>query len=170
MASEEREKRSRLVASLAKTTRTWHSVLEQVRADFKQSSDINEFLRKDKDRPVTVIYKRMVAAYTECMLANGVATRKELEQLWGGLFHDEEVRETVEELLEAEQSYAELSAEADRELQKYEDQVAVANPLSVGDTVPALSLVEAETGEAVPVDKYLKRSKLSLFILVRHFG
>ena len=166
----ESEGKPQLLASLAKLTSAVESATVQARTKFRQAVDIEDFLRLGNKKGISMVYGGTMPFYAECFIANGVATRKELERLWGGLFHDEEVRETVEELLEVEEAFEELMADFDRELQKLEDQHAVANPLSVGDTLPALSLVEAETGEAVPVDKYLKRSKLSLFILVRHFG
>ena len=96
-------------------------------------------------------------------------TKKELEEKWSQYFQDSEVRECVEELLAAEDSYKLLIGEIDDEMQRYEDQTAVP-PESVGDSIPAdLTLLEAISGDVIPVQSYCMKAKFTLFILRKHF-
>ena len=99
-----------------------------------------------------------------------MTTRNELEKIWSGLYRDEEVRESVEDLLQAELSFEDLVVKTEKELQKVEDQNAVANPTSLGDRLPDLNLIGSKFGEPILLDQVLKTSKLSLFILIRHSG
>ena len=87
-----------------------------------------------------------VFSYVQCLKAAGAKTRVELEEMWKGCYHDEEVRECVEEFLSLEESIQELFDDIDVEVQKAEDQLAIQNVTKVGDQLPAdLSLTECRS-------------------------
>ena len=114
---------------------------------------------------------RPMPAYAECMLGLGVKSRTGLEQLWMGLYRDSEVRECVDELLSAEESYEEFIAEVEEKLQKEEGKCAVASAVTVGHQLPRdLSFIEAKSGEVTSLQSHGKQLKFTLLVLIRHFG
>ena len=108
--------------------------------------------------------------YVQCMKAVDVKTRAELEEMWKGCYHDEEVRKSVEELLSLEESLQELYDDIDVELQKAEDQLAVQNVTKVGDQLPVnLALTNCRSGEVVTVESIWKQSKYILFVPLKFY-
>ena len=82
---------------------------------------LNEFL--NFDCKVGIANVAPFLSYVQCLKAAGVKTRAELEHMWKGWYHDEKVRECVEELLSLEESIQELFDDIDVVLQKAEDQL-----------------------------------------------
>ena len=159
-----------LVSAVNKLAKDLHQVVEEGRKSFKYCADINDFVQsRGPDQPHGLYAIYPVSLYVECFRSAGVATRKELEERWSRHFHDTQVRESVEELLAAEDAYNTLMEEIEKEMQRYEDQTSV--PLvSVGDSIPAdLNLMEASSGEMVPLQTYCSKAEYTLFILRKHF-
>ena len=97
-------------------------------------------------------------------------TRAELEELWKGCFHDQEVRACVEEILSFEESLQELYDEIDMEVAKAEDQLAVNNVTKVGEHLPAdLSLTECKSEEVVYLKSLWKKSEFTLFVPLKFY-
>ena len=123
---------------------------------------LNEFL--NFDCKVGIANVAPFLSYVQCLKAAGVKTRAELEHMWKGWYHDEEVKECVEELLSLEESIQELFDDIDVVLQKAEDQLAIQNVTKVGDQLPAdLSLIDCRSGEVVQLEDVWKQSKFTLF-------
>lgn len=110
-----------------------------------------------------------VNLYVECFKTAGVRSRKALEDSWSRFFTDTEVRESVEDLISAEESYVDLISELDKAMQKNEETTAL--PVAeVGDQVAMdTPLVETLSGDEIQLGSYLEKSKFSLFILRKHY-
>ena len=129
---------------------------------------LNEFLNFDSK--VGIANVEPFLSYVQCLKAAGVKTRAELEQMWKGWYHDKEVQECVEELLNLEESIQELFDDIDVEVQKAEDQLAVQNVTKVGEQLPAdLSLTNCRTGEVVNLEAVWKQSKFTLFDALKFY-
>ena len=155
-------------AVLLSALRKLNQELTKKVGDGRENFEVMKFDRLDEflnsDCKVSIVYVTPVFSYVQCMKAVGVKTRAELEEMWKGCYHDEEVRECVEELLSLEESLEELFGDIDVELQKAEDQLAIQNVTKVGDQLPAdLSLTECRSGEVVQLEDVWKQSKFTLF-------
>ena len=108
--------------------------------------------------------------YVDCLKAVGAKTQAELEEMWKGCYHDEEVRECVEELLSLEESLQELYDDIDVEIQKAEDQLAIQNITKVGDQLPAdLCLTNCCSGEVGNIENVWKQSKFTHFVFLKFY-
>ena len=123
---------------------------------------LNEFLTFDCE--VGIINVAPLLSYVQCLKAVGAKTRAELEEMWKRWYHEEEVRECVEELLSLETSIQELLDDIDVEVQKAEDRLAFPNVTKVGDQLPAdLSLTNCRSGEVINLENVWKQSKFTFF-------
>lgn len=167
MASNEKD---RLVSSVRKLAKDLQQVVEKGRELFKSSTDINEFvLSHGPDEPHGLYAIYPVSFYAECFPSADVLTRKELEEKWSRHFHDSDVRECVEELLASEDEYRSLMAEVEAEMQLYEDKTAVPT-VSVGEDLPSdVTLIEATSGQMVPLQTHYTKARYTLFVLRKHF-
>ena len=164
------DRKSAVVSAVSKLAKDLKQLVEDGRKNFKSSTSINEFvLSHGPEEPHGLYAIYPVNLYAECFRSAGVVSRKELEENWSRYFRDSEVRECVEELLSAEDSYRSLMAEIEYEMQCYEDQTAVPTA-SVGDSIPVdLALMEAMSGEMVSLQSYCTKAKYTLFVLRKHF-
>ena len=129
---------------------------------------LDEFL--NSDCKVGIVNVAPVFSYVQCLKTVGAKTRAELEEMWKQWYHDEEVRECVEELLSSEENLNELFDDIDVELQKAEDQIAIQNVTKVGEQLPAdLGLTNCRSGEMVQLEDVLKQSKLTLFDALKFY-
>ena len=145
-------------------------MVEDGRVNFQamRSNRLEEFLNVDCE--VGIISLRPMLNYLYCLKAVGVKTRAELEEMWKGCYHYEEVRECVEELLSLEESLQELYDDIDVEIQKAEDRLAFRNITKVGDQLPEdLALVKCRSREVVKLGKVLKQSKFTLFVPIKFY-
>ena len=159
-----------LISAVSKLAKDLHQVVEEGRKSFESCADINNFVRsRGPDQPYGLYAIYPVSLYVECFRSVGITTRKELEERWSQHFHDFQMRESVEELLSAEDAYNTLMEEIEGEMQRYEDRTAVP-VLSVGDCIPAdLRLMEATSGEMTPLQSCYSKAKYTLFVLRKHF-
>lgn len=161
--------KSLLLSSLGKLTEGINKVVEEGRRAYKEAG-LDGYLSFETPKGVRCLFQP-VSLYVDCMKAVNVGTRAELEHLWKGYYSDEAVQESVEELLGAEESYEEFVAEVDQDLQKSGDKLALPDVVTVGKQLPTeLSLTEAKSGDTVCLESYWKRSKSTLFVLIRHFA
>ena len=129
---------------------------------------LNEFLTFDCE--VGIINVAPLFSYVQCLKAVGAKTRAELEEMWKRWYHDEEVRECVEELLDLETSIQELFNDIDVEVQKVEDQLAIQNITKVGEQLPAdLALTNCSSGEMVNIENIWKQSKFTHFVFLKFY-
>ena len=129
---------------------------------------LNEFLTFDCE--VGIISVAPLFSYVQCLKAVGAKTRAELEEMWKRWYHDEEVRECVEELLDLETSIQELFNDIDVEVQKVEDQLAIQNITKVGEQLPAdLALTNCSSGEMVNIENIWKQSKFTHFVFLKFY-
>lgn len=165
MAEDEKQT---IVSAVRKLSMDLRHIVEEGKRSLNSCTNINEFVLScgpdDEPHGICTIYP--VSLYVECFRSAGVTTKKELEEKWSQYFQDSEV---LEELLAAEDSYRLLIGKIEDEMQRYEDQTAVP-PVSVGESIPAdLTLLEATSGEVVPLHSYYTKAKFTLFILRKHF-
>ena len=160
----------RLVSSLEPLIEKLESVVEQGKACFKASANVNDYIGLENKNGIRQVFSAM-PVYADTMEKLGVRKRSELEKLWGKHYRHAAVRESVEMLLEAEENFTEFISEVDKELILYEDQHHTFNPLTEGELLPkSLALVEASSGERFTLETYWKQSRFTLFVLLRHFG
>ena len=160
-----------ILPPLRKLNQELTKMVEDGKVNFQEmrSNRLEEFLNVDCE--VGIITLRPMLNYLYCLKAVGVKTRAELEEMWKGCYHDEEVRESVEEVLSLEESLQELFEDIDVELQKAEDQIAIQNVTKVGDWLPSdLSLSKCRSGEMVQLEKVLKQSKFTLFDALKFYS
>lgn len=164
--------KSLLLASLEKLVDGVSEVVEENRATYKDAQDVQEFIRFQNPNGVRRMFRAM-SMYAECMSSLGVATRRQLEDLWKAQFRDREVREKVDELLHKEESFDDLLAEIEEELKKDEATLAAPHVIEEGEEVPSdLSLVNARTGETEKLGNVCAKDigHHALIVLMRHFG
>lgn len=140
------------------------------RENYKFSPNINEFVRSHGSEDLHgLLTLYPIQLYVECFKTAGVSSREELEGNWSEFFTYPEVRETVEDLLSAEESYVELISELDKFLLEYEEKTSV-RVVDVGNKVQTdIPLMETVTGETMRLGRYLEKSNFTLFILRKHF-
>ena len=158
-----------LLPALKKLIRGLTVMVEDGRENFRtmRSERLEEYV--NADCKVGLLAIQPIDEYIDCLEETGVKTREELEELWKGCYHDEEVRECVEEILSLEESFQELYDEIDGEIQKAEDGLAV-QVTRVHDLLPAdLSLIECKSGKAVHLKSIWKKSKFTLFVPLKFY-
>ena len=167
-SSSDGDKKTLLVSAVRKLAAGLARKVEDVRKKYNPS-EMDWFLNSDsRSDGVMGIYP--VGLYLDCLESVGVKTRAQLEEVWKELYKAEEVRECVEELLSAEENFDNFVEEVDKDLQSYEDSLAVSQVSTVGCSVPKdISLVEAKSGNAVILGNLLKQSKFTVFVLRKHY-
>jgi hypothetical protein len=158
-----------LLSSLSTLSQKIASAVKQAKADFITVSDVYEFMStRNKTTGIQKLFV-IVSLYIECFQSVRVKTRTELEKLWAKYYDDQEVRGTVEELLDNEESVEKFAAEVDKELSNHESKSNP--PAKIGQALPkSLVLTDVETGEETPLENYWKESKFTWFVFLRHFG
>ena len=142
--------------------------VKEARENFQGASDVYEFLSTEN---VSAGIRKLfvMPLYIECFKSLGIQTRAQLEELWRKSYSDHRVRDTVEDLLENEDSICEFAKEVDKELALHEKKT---KPFAhVGQSVPKdLALTDADTGEEMQLETCLNGSKFTWFVFLRHFG
>lgn len=162
--------RSVLISSVSTLSEKIECVVSQVRENFKASTDLYDFIKLGNRNGISALFA-VSHAYSDCMKAMGVRTKAEMEQLWGKHYSDVLVRDTVEALLDGEESFTEFLAEVERELIPCEDESVTNDPAMVGQVLTKdLTLLDVSSGQHSTIDAYWKGTKFTLFVVVRHFG
>lgn len=165
--------KTHLLSAISGLSEKIASIVKQAREDFKAcledlkaAPDAYEFI---STRSMGGSILSIMLHYTECFSSVGVKTRAEFEKLWAKQYSDQEVREAVEELLENEDSLKQFAMEVDKEMDLHEKK---SNPMAkLGQALPKdMTLIDAETGQEMPLETYWKPSKFTWFVFLRHFG
>ena len=159
-----------LLPALQKLNKELTELVDNGRKNFEamRSDRLEEFL--NVDCKVGMISLRPMLLYVYCLQEAGVKTRSELEELWKRCYHDQEVRECVDEILSYEDHLQELYDDIDAEVVKVEDQLAFHNVTKVGELLPAdLSLTECKSQEVVQLESFWKQSKFTLFVPLKFY-
>ena len=159
-----------LLPALQKLNKELTELVDNGRKNFEamRSDRLEEFLNVDCKVGMDSLTPMLLYVY--CLQEVGVKTRAELEELWKGCYHDEEVRECVEEILSYEEHLQELYDDIDAEVVKVEDQLAFHNVTKVGEVLPAdLSLTECKSQEVVQLESFWKQSKFTLFVPLKFY-
>ena len=170
-----------LVASLRKLADAINKVVEETRSEFEATSGtsaMEELVvsagRVGEDGKTRKGVKNLwshVASYVECLEANGVETYSELERLWERRYGSQDVRDAVEDVLQAEERNDELCKDIEKEFVKIQSERRELELKNIGDSIPAeLKVTDARSKEVQKIQSYWEGSKFTLFVLLRHFG
>lgn len=158
-----------LIVSLRKLASDLHQVVAENRAALHSTDSIEHFVDLRGNRAGLTRLFRSVYLYKQCFSSLGVATKAELEEAWKKCYSDEDVRESVEELLIVEEDWVKFVDEVDSILQKHLR--TGTRPIAVGEKVNVdLSFSEAKSGNVVSLKDYLDQFPRTLLVIMRHFG
>ena len=162
----------KLVTSLLSTVETYKTGLEKSKADYKQNTDLDNFLVIHNDGYGIIGMLRHVAinVYAECMKSAGVETWAEIEQACNKYNQNPEVKDALSKLWKQEDSYNKFMIEIEEDLSELEANVDKVPPTKPGQLLPKNQLVEIPSGQPVTLESCCKGSKQTLFILLRLLG
>ena len=162
---------SLLVSSLSALTEKIQSTVEGAREAYSQA-ELFEFLAYSHDANWGVMKLFAVTpAYAECLKKLGLQSKAELEQLWEK--HDGEpgVKDAVQKLLLAENSFTEFVDEVEGKLIPFENRLTTKEPVQVGQHLPKdHPLIDVSSGKSLTLEACWKEAKYTLFVLLRLFG
>jgi hypothetical protein len=104
-----------------------NSLLEQAKQNVRES--LENFV-SDKVRCLG----QAIGGYFRCLNAFCVTRRADLESKWRACYHNKDVRATVENFLEVEESWNDFLRNVDEKLDS--EVVTAGQPVSVGSTAP----------------------------------
>ena len=163
------QERETLLYSLRKLSSAVKSVVDDARTEYNDGRDVEKFVDVPR-RGVRKLW-HYVANYAECLRVNGVAKYVELEALWKRHYGCPEIRDAVEDVLAAEENHVTFVKEVESKLVEVQDSKVALRVLVVGDSVSGdIQLTDARSTEVKELRTYWERSKVTLFILLRHFG
>ena len=166
---EARGERAVLLTSLKKLSDAIDKTVEEAREEYG-SLGVEEFVSAPGGRGIRRMWAH-VGSYVECLRANGVNKYSELEGLWRQHYDHSEVREAVDELLESEDNSHQFIDDVEKRFKELDVGRRVASKMVVGETLPGtLKLVDARSGEEEVLEHCWKGSKVTLLVLLRHFG
>ena len=158
---------SLLVSQLSALAKTYESTIERFRAEFKPE-DIYELqsIKHDQNH-IGDRFGALLLGYVQCMKPLGVQTEAELEQLWSKHYGEPEVKEAVDNLLEAEKKFTELLAEIESLQSPLEDKLTK-KAAKVGQMLPKdLPVIEMPSGQPTALEDSWNGAKFTLFVLLR---
>ena len=161
-----------LVSCLKKITASLEETISNGRDTFSDTGDVEKFISLDNPLGIRRLFTPM-PVYAQAMSDMGLKSWNEMEQCLAKHYKDEDVCESTENLFSAQDEYKEFVSAVEEDLGKVEEESSFKDILSVGDQVPNdLSLTLATVGEHEPVQlaSFWKKTRVTLFILIRHFG
>ena len=162
--------REEVLAAVSKLSASLKQMVEDGRANYKKSGDINDFVHSrgaDHMHGLLTVYP--VQLYADCFKTLGVETRASLESLWAQHCGHPDIQEAVEDLLGAEEGYREFIGELDQIMNAHEEEIALP-VVSKGECLNAdVSFVCGASGDTVSLNSLLEKSKYTLFILRKHY-
>ena len=165
-----KERREVLVASLRKLADAINKAAEETGSEFQADDspvDFEKFLNTPGGKGIRRLWSH-VASYEECLRSNGVGTYAELEKLWESQYGSQDVRDAVEEVLDAEERHEALLKDVQKEFVKAHSELQLKE---IGDALPGdLKVADGRTKEVQEIQSYWEGSKFTLFVLLRHFG
>ena len=170
---QQEEPRKTLLSSLEKLADAINRVVNETRAEYAAASgDVEKFVSgpAGPKRGIRNLWSH-VANYVECLRANGVTKYSDLEELWKRHYSRQEIRDAVEDVLEAEESHQSLLQEVEGPFIETQSSTGTGEVWSTGDCVCGdLEVTDARSSEVKEVRSYWEGSKVTLFVLLRHFG
>ena len=167
---DEQEKET-LLTSLRKLSAAINQVVDEARAEYKCTEEVEKFVNAAEPNLGVKKLWSHVANYVKCLQVNRVRTYRELENLWKNHYGEMEVRDVVEGVLEAEDYHEVFLKEVERRFVEAQDTLGAVKPVKVGDSVVGgLKVTDAQSGEVRELRTYWEKSKVTLFVLLRHFG
>ena len=163
------QERSLLVSTLHQITECLESTVGESKDVFQATQDVHNYISLDNPKGIRQLFAPM-AVYARALSTLGYRTWQEVEGCVSKHYRIEAVQQTVEDLLSAEESYKNLVSTVEIDLEKYETKQAYKKTITAGDFLPAELTLSLVDGSIPTLESYLKRSKFTLFILIRHFG
>lgn len=159
-----------VLAAVANLSASLNKMVQGGRENYKASGDINDFTKSHGEghfHGLLSVYP--VQLYAECFKSLGIKSRKELESLWSRYFNDEEMRDSVEELLSAEDGYRAFMEELDQIMTAHEEKTAL--PVAAkGECLQSdATFTDAHTGDTMSLTSLLQKSPYTLFVLRKHY-
>ena len=168
-----------LVSCLKKITASLEETISNGRDTFSDTGDVEKFISLDNPLGIRRLFTPM-PVYAQAMSDMGLKSWNEMEQCLAKHYNNEDVCESTENLFSAQDEYKDFVSaveedlgKVEEDLGKVEEESSFKDILSVGDQVPNdLSLTLATVGEHEPVQlaSFWKKTRVTLFILIRHFG
>lgn len=169
--SEDQPTRERLVKSLRKLAEDINKVVNETREEYCGGTQIEKFVDVPSAMGGVRNLWSHVANYIECLRVNCVSKYSDLEELWKCHYGREEVRDTVEDVLQAEEEHKDLLQEIERDFVEKQDSGASLKTLKVGDCISeGLRVTDARSKKECDIETYWKKSNTTLFVMLRHFG
>lgn len=168
---EDRPVEKLLVASLLTLAKKIEGAVDRTREDYNKA-DLYEFITYSHDKSHGIMkLLAVVFAYAECMKELGLRSKRELEQLWRKHSQEPGVKDAVENLVQAEEKFANFVADIERKVNPLENKLTVKDKPQVGHELPKeYSLIEIPSGQKVPIESCWKGAKFTLLVLLRLFG
>lgn len=164
------EEKLLLVSCLDKITASLEETISKGKESFSKTRDVEKFISYDNPQGIRRLFAPM-SVYAQAMSDMRLKSWNEMEQYLSKHYKDEDVCESVENLLSAEDDYKDFVSAVEKDLVKVEKESEFRDILSVGDQVPdELSLILSTVGKDVQLASYWKKTRFTLFILIRHFG
>ena len=161
--------KERLLDSLRKLADATNSVVDEARKDFREMG-VEKYVNVPTGAGVRKLWSH-VGNYIQCLRENCVETYSELEQLWKCHYGSPEVRDAVEDMLEAEERHEAFLKEVEGEFVKIQDGNEAVGGLKEGDIIPGnIEVIDARSKEARQIRTCWESSKTTLFVMLRHFG
>lgn len=163
------EERAVLLASLKRLSDAIDKTVEEAREEY-DSLGVEKFVSAPGGRGIRRMWAH-VGSYVECLRTNGVNKYSELEGLWRQHYDHSEVREAVDELLESEDNSHQFIDDVERRFKEMDVGRRVASKMLAGETLPGtIKLVDGRSEKEEALEHCWKGSKVTLLVLLRHFG
>lgn len=166
------DKRQQLLTATQQLSEALNKAVNDGQKTF-QSRGLEGFLREFHKREYTFSPLHLLALYYETLTGAGVKSRAELECAWKEYSQDDEVQKYVGKVLQAEEGYHGLLAQADSVVQKENDDAALpaSEVVTVGSQLPPdLILLDPTSGKSITLESIFKCSRYTLFVLMRHLA
>lgn len=160
-----------LLTSLSELSDAINLVVDGARAEYNCAEEVEKFVSAAQPNLGVRKLWSHVGNYVECLQVNGVKTYKELEDLWKSHYGKTEIRDVVDRVLEAEDHHEVFLKEVEGRFVEAQDTLGAVKPVTVGDSVMGgLKVTDAQSVEVKELRMYWEKSKVTLFVLLRHFG
>lgn len=166
----DRKERETLLTSLSKLSDAINRVVDEARVEYDSAGDVEKFVTGGPNLGVKKLWSQ-VANYVECLQVNNVKSYGQLERLWETHYGEQETRDVVERVIEAEEHHEEFLKEVEKRFVAAQDATDPVKLMKTGDcVVEGLKVTDAQCAEVKELQTYWERSKVTLFVLLRHFG
>lgn len=166
------KERLELLDCLSRVVESMDSVIVDGEKHIKEAGSVDEYMKLENPRGIKLLFRPM-PVYAECISKHMVDTWKDFEEIVRKHYKDEGVKDLVEELLSAEETFEDFIRKREQELTEFEKNRSLSEQdvLTLGKVIPKdLTLIDAQSGDSRPITTFCSKSKYTLFILMRHYG